>query len=62
MTVNPNAAKDKIELEQCVHFFERYHGHGKGMEYAKEQMEKMMARVDQLDNSSQREHKYLLPA
>ena len=62
VTVNPNAAKDKIELEQCVHFFERYHGHGKGMEYAKEQMERMKVRVDQLDNSSQREHSYLLQA
>ena len=60
--MNPNVAKDKVELEQSVHFFERYHGHGQGMEYAKEQMERMKVRIDLLDNSSQREHSYLLQA
>lgn len=51
--------KDKLELERYVHFFERYHGHSKGMDYANDQMIKMMARIDLLDSHSRREHDFL---
>jgi ariadne-1 len=55
----PGSSSEKLELERYVHFFERYHGHGKGMEYAREQSDKMKIRLDCLDSHSKHEIEFL---
>lgn len=53
------SSSEKLELERYVHFFERYHGHGKGMDYARSQSIAMKARLELLDSSSNNEIEFL---